>query len=649
MAEESLVPWHPTTALPERRWWGFTGEYNKSLSLVYTLAIWDLENNLVLNTSTPLNPASHPSDPTSSPTAVIEPCMYHFTTPPKSYEITENAATSIVPTQDGGKFIESHGNIFKEISISGTVGFRPNPHSSELIPGLASSTGVSLTVPPIFQSKDERGLHPSEKTGFDEIIHLRNIFRHYFDLKSDPDMARKVVMLWMYMKESELYVVEPISFTTSRDSSNPLGWNYSIQLKTLNRWDVTLGFIKDPLNIFQQLGAAMDAMNSAVDSILGAMNQLSAAIDFLTNLPANLVNSIMGPIQSILHASLSLANTTISFPITVKQSVLKTLSNACRDIRAIIDTDMAALSATVSKYDPPAVIKASDIGSSTHAGKIGSVRNAINKIDRSAKTLFGLDVLWEQQRQRQISSYSGSYVDAQGNPPFTAGSPLLPDNIVIPNSAKEVRIEAGEDIRSISKKFLGREDKWKVIAIINDLKYPYISDKPGPGVLTPNDNILIPIEERRAARGIIPRVTNPDAQSESEGPALRKYGRDLRLKDTAIGVDLGDLVISNRGDLDVISGVANVEQGMKIKFSTEQGGLPLHPEFGARYPIGTKVHLPRLQEFAVNTRRTIMSDHRVSSITAMSVFSEGDQIIIRSRVQLKSSNFQLPITFAVRR
>jgi len=344
MANESLIPVQSTVAIPDRRWWGFTGQWNKSVSLLYTIAIWNLEKNEVHEADVDINPARpYGSGGIDNPSRVAS---YQFTTPPKSYEIVEAAATTIVPTQEGGKFIESHGNIFKEITIAGTVGLRPNPHSTELIPGLAAATGVSLTVPPLFQSKDDRGLHPSEKTGFDEIIHLRNIFRHYYDLKSNPDMARKIVMIWMYLKESEIYVVEPISFTTSRDSSNPLGWNYSIALRTIHRFDETLPYIQDPLNFLQSLGAVFDLLNKLTDTIIGAVNQLAAAIDFVANLPANLVNRIMSAASIVVKAVIRLANSILSFPKTVSQSFLKTVAHNCPEIREYIDTVSATREAS---------------------------------------------------------------------------------------------------------------------------------------------------------------------------------------------------------------------------------------------------------------------------------------------------------------
>jgi len=130
---------------------------------------------------------------------------------------------------------------------------------------------------------------------------------------------------------------------------------------------------------------------------------------------------------------------------------------------------------------------------------------------------------------------------------------------------------------------------------------------------------------------------------------MRKYGRDLKIRDSGTQNEGADLIVGQNGDLELIEGVENVEQALMIKFATEQGELALHPDFGAKYPLGTKITLLRIQEFVVTTRKTLLSDPRIESILSMRIAAEGDKILTDTKLKLKGTNQELPISFAVRR
>lgn len=643
-----------TVAAPDRRFWGYAGtEYKKSLKGIYSIGIIDLEKlDIYSQGDIKLNPA-HDFFSGS------QPALYQFTTPPQSYEIVEPPATNIVATQDGGKFIESHGSIFKDIRISGTVGFRPAPPSKELFPGLAQGTGVSITIPSIFQQKDNRGLDPKEVTGFDEIIFLRNIFRLYFDLKEDPTMARKIAMIWIYMKEGEAWIVEPLNFATTRDRSSPLSWAYSITLKTLYMLESTFTYPTDPVSLFKAFNQLWSNIKGIAEAITDAMDAISDTLDFFANLPASIVAGVLRIGSTVTNAVLRMINTGKSFSNDVTQNLLQAGAANAASMRRLLDYHLVneIEGLNISSWT------SGGIGGSPgtpmdptplFTGSAGRAREAVTTMERSFKLLLSMDELWKEQRQVQVSDYGNAYKDKRGNTPFNTGSALLPSNIRVPESARQVRIDdITGGIRGLAKIHLGSESKWKIIAVLNDLKSPYVAPVAGDGVLAPGDKMLIPREPSTTSLAMSDgsvSTINPDPDSESLSPVMRKYGRDMKLTQTfsATGTGLADLQITNRGDIDTVEEVPNVEQAMMIKFSTEQGELAIHPTFGARYPIGTKATLVSIQQFAINTRSTFLQDPRVGSIADLQIASDGDQIITSSKLVLTDSDIELPITFAVR-
>ena len=128
-------------------------------------------------------------------------------------------------------------------------------------------------------------------------------------------------------------------------------------------------------------------------------------------------------------------------------------------------------------------------------------------------------------------------------------------------------------------------------------------------------------------------------EDQGQSIAEQAFGRDARLKSTRDGnVQTSDVVISQAGDWDTISGIPNVEQALKLKFSTEKGELTVHPSFGARFPIGKKITAASFNTFSIQTRSTILSDPRVEGIELLSFNSSGDVMVVSAKLLLKNAN-----------
>jgi hypothetical protein len=634
-----------TIAQPDRRYWGVRADMGSELRYMYSIGLLDLGRNF---TAVEVKGA----DPAFDYKGRGAP-WFTFPTPPSQYEITEPASTTIVPTQDGGKFIESQGSIFKDIRIAGTVGLRPAPVGNELVPGLSKATGVSLNIPSTVADlwvNDERGLRTDEITGLDDITFLRNIFRGYWDFKKRDEYAGRIVMVWMYAKESEWYIVEPIGFTTTRDSSNPLSWNYNIQLRTLYRFDVALSLVRDPVGFFQSMGNAWKSVNQAIRDIAAAINQITNAVNVALQLPFNVISDLLGSVNSVLSSLVNLVGISGSID-TLKRTTLRNIDKQLEQARSLarqIENGKASgfgkgVFGGVNSPTGGEVPPTDDAALSIHRNIF--IRQTII-LSRVIKNIHAQDSLFETPKQLQVNDYGSRYL-VNGEPQFTSGSPLNPSNITIPGSATEVEVSG--DIRSMAKQYLGDEAFWKLLVILNGLKYPYISPERGDGVLSPGDKMMIPKRPDEDDVKETAQDTLTDAEKEALSPTVKKYGRDLKLNDSSFGTDFADVSVSQKGDLDVIDGIPNVNQAMMVKFSTEQGELPTHPQFGAKYPTGTKLLLGRIQEFAINTKRTILSDSRVESVDRIRIYANGDVLNVAARARLKQTDSKIPVEFSVRR
>lgn len=639
-----------TVVQPDRRWWKFDGYANpKSLTTLYSIGIMDLTRFQYVLLPGILDPAHRGSG--SSLAGFVgetgDRAFFEFPIPPQTYELVEPFTTQVVATQDGGKFIESHGSLFKDIRISGTVGLRPRPIKVGSFSGLEALGGPTISVPSVvadFFMKDNRGLDPGEITGFDDIIFLRNLFRAYSDLKNNPMAGRMIGMVWTYSRDGEAWVVEPVSFTTTRDKSSPLSWRYQIQFRTLYLLDATFGYSEDPLSIWQMIRNAIDLVSRIANDIATAINQLTDAVNWLANFPANLIQTVLSAGVKVISAAAAFGNAIHSFPEVVSKSVLMTAHQAAKQLQQVLDTNYPHESAF-----------GNDVANTRFAGttepwamaRVAGLRDALGTMRRSFASILCLDKIWETPRQVKAADYTKAYLNSRQEAPFTAGSPLAVGNLSTPRSAREVTVAVGEDIRALAKKYLGDESYWKQLVILNDLKPPYIGATSGPNLLGPGSKILIP-QALPPSEKTAQRVINSDNDIAAQSQIMQKYGRDIRLSGSTYHPSLSDLAVSSRGDLELIEGVENVEQALQIKFSTEQGELATHPTFGAQFTIGTKPSMTTIQEFSINVRNTLLSDPRVAQISQLKVMVDGDKIITNSKVILTDADIELPISFAVR-
>lgn len=631
----------------DRRFWAVGAQNATELKYVYSIGLIDLQTMRDIQVPN--------ADPANRGTAA-----FTFPTPPKSHEVADVPATTIISTQDGGKFTEKHGVIFKDIVVTGTVGLRPNPiNTSEAFKGLQRNTGITLQLPSLAQkfTTDERGLDPKEATGYDDIIFLRNLFRGYWDFANSEQYANRIVMYWINAKENDFFIVEPLGFRTTRDSSSPMSFNYNITLRTLYRIDLLFSVIRDPMSSWQKLSNAVKTVRQAVRDTARGIMQVRNAIDYVTNLPFaladlateltfDLATNVVGEAASVLESLVRLNDINERFDASFQRKLKDWNTNIkrCEDAARILadgraNDDWRVFGGTTpTASDASAELKQKD-----------SLIRALRLMSRHAERLMALDSLYYRPRQVVVSDYTRYYKEG-GAPPFPSETPLDPHNIRLPDGAYEVRVSEGDTIRSIARRYLGDDAQWKKIAIINNLKYPYISPTAGENVIAYGGTILIPKYATEDDVTSIQQPLNTDAAMESQTPILRKYGRDLKLTNTGSSdIGLADLQVSSRGDLDTVEGVDNVYQAFQNRFSTEQGELQTHPNYGSLYPIGTKFGLTKLQEFVINTRRAVFQDPRIAEINTLKAFASGNVVKVFLKVQLRDSNIELPFDFDVRR
>lgn len=578
---------------PDRAFWA-GGARGNLLSGFYAFAIFDTDRLEIIG-GAHLDPARR-----------SEVAEFIFRVPPKQMDTAEPAAVTVVPTQDGGKFIEHQGQIFKDITLSGTTGLRPNKTPSN------DFLGVKL---PSFAQPDpaqDTGLQINEATGFDDFFWLRNLFRFYWDLKADDAAAHKIRLLWRNGKDREYYIVEPVNFQTQRSSANPLSYQYQIQLRTIEKLNLI------PLDILADVGGDgwLDKIAAVAHAIDEATTFLASVADRFVSIALDFGTTILSPAREIsegIAEMVVVGKRALSVPRIL---VFESLQIAVNTLESIAEFE------TARGAEKDLLLQ--------------TTKKQIRNLVRAYATIASNSRAFQAPQSGTLDQKVERQNDPVGGQPRSRGSAFNLANLPMGDAIAESTVQTGEDIYRTAQRLLGDAAQWKALVFVNKLVPPYIDATSSTGVLAPGDRISYPSQGQRSLSSIDPLTPNDNSTLPAGEKAL---GRDLRLSgspDAGGGVFVyQDVEVAPGGDLALVEGLPNMEQAMRIKFSTEQGELPIHPSFGFLFPLGTKGTRTSLLRFDVNARATLRSDTRISQILGLGYTIRGNQVDVRADLLLR--------------
>lgn len=606
-----------TRALPPRANWSII-QRNAS---IYALSLVDLSTvNGPRTRSVSDKLASNKSGLDSASTTFV------FTVSPKSMNMDEPAAVTIVPTQ-GGQFVEHQGQIYKNISISGTTGLRPN----------RSPTGIVIPVAGILLpgsnlgANDNGGLPDGERSGFDDFMSLRNLFRLYWDLKDDPELAPTTIMVWQNGKEGEYFIVEPMTFRTNRDSGAPLTFSYDIQLRTIDKFDASkLGQRVDPLRSQSDSALYLKRIGDIKRMLASSFTTAQALVDRTVNIAKATVNDILTPVSQVISGLAGIVSSGRQ-AFDIPQTQLSIIAASANDLAVQLD-----------KVPNNSYVASGIMSQATLAAR------AYRDISQQLLRLQGETTLFSTPTSTSVSLKQQAYINSVTGAPLTGGSPTDLSNVRVASGAASTVVLGGDNIRSIAIRTLGDAAQWKVLVILNALQAPYISPAgDGVTVLRPGDQILYPRSPGSPDALVAPTQQNQTGTQS----ALDRLGRDIKLvaRGISAGIIVYDIDKDQRGDIARIDRVDNLKQACTIKLATEQGELPTHEWFGLRAPIGSKAVMQSLINFQINVRATLQSDSRIESVLQANVGVVGNTMSVRATARVKDFDEPLNINHAVQR
>jgi hypothetical protein len=549
-----------------------------------------------------------------------------FNMNPKSLDLEEPGSTVITPTQDGSNFVESQGSLYKNIAIGGTTGLRPNKADVKIIPVLGIPN--PLSNPDV---SPETLLPAKERTGMDELLSLRNLFRRYWDLKRDPAHAHETMMVWQNGKEGEFYIVEPINIRTRRDSGSPLTWAYEISLRTLKRVEFEFVRPNDPYKERNSRTRLSERLTDITRKLSSALAIAQALTDRTVGVAQATLNEVIGPARAVLDGVTGIT-TSATRAFSIPRNSLALLSRSAIDLSDALEAANSANNA----YKEEGVLT-----------QLAEVQKAFKSIAKQASRLFAEDSLFAQPISSKFKARSDAYIDPDtGRKPPRSSSPTNIANAPVGSGTALGTVLGRDNIFSVAQRLLGDSARWKELVVTNDLKPPYV-DPTGDGVKVkrPGDKILYPTSGSSS-----PSAVTPDTNAVPD-PIVGRLGRDLQLVSfsAAGGLVLLDLAKNINGDLERIEGIDNLEQAIELKFSTEQGSLPTHPDYGLAAPIGSKALIRTFIGFHLNLRSSLLADPRISSVNSLSFQLDGNTVSVNADLNVAEIDQGVSISFDARR
>ena len=614
--------------------------WNLSASRLYTLSVINVQSNNQLNTgvrnAAQLGAVPFDSSfvPTNIPSISAE-AVFSFRHNPQSMSQDMPPAVTIQPTF-GGMFIEHQGQPFANITLSGTFGLRPAP-----MPQKSSIFGV--TLPSLFSSgaaiDPATGLPVGETTGFDDMYNLRLLFSSYFNSKSQN---KQTIMVWTNAKNGDAYVVEPIGsgLTISRDKSSPMSATYQITLRAVNSVSTYLGGIitrKKTEPSFLQKMATIQAQ------LTEAGNFASSFTDRLSGQARAYVNSLTGYVTAVAQGVAGVANgftTVLNFPKTLIQDGLRVARLAIDQMDSVLTMTKAGVS--TQSWD---AYYSSGIGT-----ELANLKNSYFRIERGFNSLFTEKAAFANRAQVPFQRTASAY----RNPTSSLASVPISSDVInqrAPSGAAYASIRPGDTIRSLALRYLGDAAQWQVLVRLNNLRAPYISPSgDGRSVLRPSQLILIPAA---GDAGQTPSIS-PGNQQYPFRPEETAFddvlGVDARLLETTGQgtMESYDLVLDETGDVARVRGHDNMNQAIALKFATENGELPLHPEFGVAATVGARIRNSTFGAINFTARSTLLADPRITGLEGLSITLDGSTLQYSGTVQLAGGAGNLSLNYVLR-
>lgn len=449
-----------------------------------------------------------PSTGAATATSLIDEGRFVALTLPQQLQMRRPFATSVTVMQDGGKVVESRGQVLGVVTVSGTTGYLPPNGSVTLRPP------PGLLVPNVVDVDGQLGA----VSGYLVFRKLSYLFSMYGDERRRGNMD--VAMYWFDYKNDEFWRIEPQSFDMMRSSRKPMSYDYNIPFQCLERADAVVAStrdVQDPVmfgvtsignarvntgNVGGVLAKVAGALSAASKSSI--ITAVSRFADMVTS-GLNFLRHCDAVVQRAFQATLNKLDAVVGFFANVHDTFFSLLDTV-PTLMAQLSSSLTGLFNTIDKFAPDNI--AQEINAWALEVTTLSDRMAV-QVGMLVASQAQRDVRETDQRFSLGRMRLGSTTDLMQEPVGSSGSPdanpfigaaglsLVTDVDGLANAAQRSTtvIHHGEDIYSLARRVLGRSERFSDLVLLNKLEFPFIvarADAKPANTLAWGEHVLIP-------------------------------------------------------------------------------------------------------------------------------------------------------------
>lgn len=581
---------------------------------------------------------------------------------PESISFEEPFAVEHTQTQGGGLIVEENGIIQRRLIIRGQTGWKPRKLTQTVVTGL-------ITTPAEKRSFD-RTLNPLVLDAISGQRHFQylqdSVFRTYADLKQDPDSAKDTKLFFHSLKDDEHWEVVPISFTMDRNNTRRTLYQYNINLLVVGKASKTEFDFSEDKGLLDSLKDGLRQINNAISLVRGAIQDLTNIV--------NEVKSYVAAIGTILTNAVSIIDAATAFVEGVT-SLVQLPAKMIQDLHDQVDGSLASFEEAIDRLAATGEVY-EDLGSSSKPGTGATDQPMPQEVLRALQDIkLGCDLMLmnpsvfetplqerlrldkEAQALSTVASAEELATAAEAEAPTTfdavnaIGSGLMPGDVERANveltpsgsdapnytNAQEIVVEQGDTLSSIAARKLGDARRWQELAVLNNMKPPYITgaaaadieeaydEEAVPGAMGTGKKLLIPNYKRPLeARPLLPVLGVP-AQRDVEEKLL---GSDLALTRMPGEYPRYDVEIDIAGgsvDAKRVVGMPNLRQAIEMRLVIERGTDILFKKVGLEPIVGVKWTPLDRELVRFRVLRTISADPRILGVRKilMQTLTEG--------------------------
>jgi hypothetical protein len=553
--------------------------------------------------------------------------------------------------QDGGVIAEEAGVVIGDLRIAATTGFSLKQcRDTSVKAGGGKWTGdlpkeVSFNQPLSGQMLLWRM--------------MGRCFDAYSELKKDPDVAHLTYLEFHGLKDKLHLEIVPRRVKVIRNPTlYRVTYGYEVEASVVGvarqpLAQYELDAMGDDKSILDYMKDSIALMRSAVNMIEATIDDFNAAMSDLQGKFQSVVG-IVSDLTRVVDSARDFIDGRVAF-VSVTEAYL---TGVVSDADTVIDEIEAAVSSGYSTLSTEAMAGLVDV--------MMSCNDAMEQMIVATKGHHRED--WEAQvvshktatafrgnlSSSQLEAIQNAAETASGAPgaqtassvfsaPYKPGDAkriLNKDQSPLIKSGKytgyrEVIVSRADTIESLAMKHMGDPTRWVDIAIVNDLKAPYISKSARiPYTKCVGDPILIPI--MASSSGVPNQYTGSGKPGASQIESA--LGVDIRLKKLPSG-QYGWYCDVAGGSVDVqlIRGTNNLVQGLGTRLRTEQRTNPQFPGMGLPRLVGENPEAEGKGSLYFAARwsleQQLEKDPRIERIISVKVSTEIDVVTVEIDAQ----------------